>query len=227
MSTTSAVAGRRSEDDSALVDALRAGDESAFLQLAATHHAALRRVAMAHGAGAAAAEEVVHQTWHEVLKRLDSFDGSPSLRSWAARIASGCARARVLSDQGLEPFASLPKAAAEPGPPAVAADRFLPPEHDVYPGHWALEPTPWSALRNGSFPGDARRTMTAAVEELPAAQQLVITLRDVEGWSAREVCEAFDVSESDVRVLLHRARSGVRAALERHFDEEGQADGSR
>jgi RNA polymerase sigma-70 factor (ECF subfamily) len=206
-----------------LLAAVRAGDESAFLQLAATHHAALRRVAMAHGAGAASADEVVHQTWREVLRRLDSFDGQPSLRSWAARIASGCARARVLSDQGLEPFASLPKAASEPGRPAVAADRFLPRGHPEIPGHWALVPTPWSALRNGSFPGAARAVLTSAVEELPAAEQLVISLRDVEGWSAREVCDAFDVSETDERVLLHRARSCVRAALELHFGGEGQA----
>lgn len=225
MSTTDAETVRRDDsrrDDAALLDAVRAGDETAFLQMAAAHHSALRRVAMAHGSGAAAAEDVVHQTWGEVLRQLDGFDGRSSVRAWAARIAAGCARARVLSGQGLEPFESLPKAAAEPCAQAVEDHRFLPPDHPQYPWHWALEPTPWRIPQQRSFPDAAQQAMRDAVELLPPAQRLVLELRDVEGWSAQECCDAFDVCEADLRVLLHRARSCVRAALERHFDADGQ-----
>jgi RNA polymerase sigma-70 factor (ECF subfamily) len=217
MSTTSPYATRR--DDSELVAAVRAGDERAFLELAATHHSALRRVALAHGCGAAA-DAVVHQTWREVLSRLDRFDGRPTLRAWAGRIASGCARARDLSGQGLEPFASLPRAAAEPGEPALDDARFLPPDHPEFPWHWAEAPAAWELPAERALPAAARRVMAEAVEWLPPAQQLVVTLRDVEGWTTQEVSDAFDVSEGDVRVLLHRGRSSVRAALERWFDDD-------
>jgi RNA polymerase sigma-70 factor (ECF subfamily) len=59
----------------------------------------------------------------------------------------------------------------------------------------------------------------AAIEALPPAQRAVITLRDVEGWSSEEVRNTLEVSETNQRVLLHRARSKVRRALEEYVSE--------
>jgi RNA polymerase sigma-70 factor (ECF subfamily) len=102
--------------------------------------------------------------------------------------------------------------------PAVEADRFRD-ESDGFPGHWRAYPANWAAV-----PDDAllsRETLDVvmgAIDELPDAQRVVIAMRDVAGCSAEEVCGTLDVSDGNQRVLLHRARSHVRNALERHLD---------
>jgi RNA polymerase sigma-70 factor (ECF subfamily) len=114
------------------------------------------------------------------------------------------------------PFSSL---APENEEPAVDSDRFRGPE-ESYPGHWRAFPGNWG--RSAAVAVQDRETLRVvmgAIAELPATQQTVIRMRDVEGYSAEEVCTALDVSEGNQRVLLHRARSRVRAALERHFDD--------
>jgi RNA polymerase sigma-70 factor (ECF subfamily) len=63
--------------------------------------------------------------------------------------------------------------------------------------------------------------VAAAIEMLPPNQREVIRLRDVLGWTSGEVCNALDVSETNQRVLLHRARAKVRRALESYLAEEG------
>jgi len=204
-------------DDAALVDALRAGDEDAFVGLIRAHHSVLLRVAMTYVSSRAVAEEVVQETWLGVLKGLDRFEGRSSLKTWIFRIASNIARTRAVREGRCHPFSSVPAPDAERSESAVDPDRFFPADHPRLPGRWARAPVAWRSPEERLLSGETRDVIRDAVERLPAAQRLVITLRDIEGWSADETCRALELTDGNQRVLLHRARSKVRAALERHL----------
>ena len=200
--------------DAELIEALRAGDEDAFVELIHAHHAVLMRVVMTYVSSRAVAEEVVQETWLGVLKGLDRFEGRSSLKTWIFKIASNIARTRAVRESRCLPFSSLTDTDAEP---SVDPDRFFPPDHARFPGRWAREPAAWETPEDRLLSGETRGVILAAIEQLPRAQRLVVTLRDVEGWSADETCEALEVTGSNQRVLLHRGRSKLRAALERHL----------
>ena len=115
------------------------------------------------------------------------------------------------------PFSALERPEAVPEP-AVDPSRFLPGDHERWPGHWASKPQPWPEDR--LLAAETREVVERAIEGLPPAQRAVISLRDLEGWSAEEARNALGVSETNQRVLLHRARSKVRHALEDYLSEE-------
>jgi RNA polymerase sigma-70 factor, ECF subfamily len=114
------------------------------------------------------------------------------------------------------PFASLARAGEDE--PAVSPERFQR-EGDAWPGHWATPPRPWEDPERRLASLEARDHLRAAIAGLPTTQRAVLTLRDVEGLEAEEVCELLDVSAGNQRVLLHRARAKVRTELERYFEE--------
>jgi RNA polymerase sigma-70 factor (ECF subfamily) len=200
--------------DAELIKALKAGDETAFVDLVHAHHAVLLRVAMTYVSSRAVAEEVVQETWLGVLKGLARFEGRSSLKTWIFKIAANIARTRAVREGRCLPFSSLPGSDDEP---SVDPDRFFPPDHPRHPGHWARGPASWEIPEGRLLSGETRNVILAAIEQLPTAQRLVVTLRDVEGWSAEETCQALEVSDGNQRVLLHRARSKLRAALERYL----------
>lgn len=199
-----------------LLDALRAGDEDAFRELVREYQPSLVRVARIYVPTQAAAEEVAQETWLGVLNGLPRFEGRSSLRTWIFRILANIAKTRAVRDGRTLPFSSLQDPARVPEA-AVDADRFLDPEHPRWPGHWAVRPEPWP--EDALLAAEARERVLEAIEALPATQRAVISLRDIEGWSSEEVRNALDLSETNQRVLLHRARSKVRAALESYLDE--------
>ena len=198
------------------LDALRAGDEEAFAALVREYHASLVRVARMYVSTLAAAEEVAQETWLAVLNGLSRFEGRSSLKTWIFRILTNIAKTRAVRDGRTVPFSALQDPARVPEA-AVDADRFLDPEHPRWPGHWALKPEPWP--EEALVAGETRERLAEAIEALPATQRAVISLRDVEGWTSEEVRNALDLSETNQRVLLHRARSKVRAALESYLDQ--------
>ncbi len=207
--------GAPTPDEADLVARLRAGDERAFEALVRRLHATMLVVARTYVKTNAAAEEVVQDAWLGVLKGLDRFEGRSSLKTWIMRIVVNIARTRGVRDARSVPFSALESQNDEP---AVSPDRFRS-RDDGFPGHWNQYPRDWRSMPDEVLLG--RETIAAvmrAIEDLPAAQQTVIRLRDVEGWTADEVCDALDLSAGNERVLLHRARSRVRARLERHFD---------
>jgi RNA polymerase sigma-70 factor (ECF subfamily) len=197
-----------------LLEALRAGDEDAFAELVREYHPSLVRVARIYVPTQAAAEEVAAETWLAVLNGLDRFEGRSSLRTWIFRILTNIAKTRAVRDGRTLPFSALQDPARVPEA-AVDADRFLDPEHPRWPGHWAARPEPWP--EDVLIASETRDVIAEAIEALPASQRTVITLRDVQGWSSDEVRNALDLSETNQRVLLHRARSKVRAALESYL----------
>ena len=199
-----------------LVEALRSGDERAFEELLRMYQAALVRVAQIYVSSRAVAEEVVQETWLAVLNGIDRFEGRSSLKTWIFRILANRAKTRAAREGRTIPFSALRDARAVPEA-AVDADRFLDPEHPRWPGHWATRPTGWPEEQ--LLGQETQRVIDDAIERLPAAQRAVITLRDVRGWSAEEVCNALELTETNQRVLLHRARSKVRGALEEYLSE--------
>jgi RNA polymerase sigma-70 factor, ECF subfamily len=197
--------------EAALVAGLRAGDESAFRMLIEMYHAALVRVARMYVSTQAVAEEVAQETWLAVVEGIDRFEGRSSLKTWIFRILTNRAKTRGVREGRSLPFSSL-----ESDSPAVETDRFRG-AGENWPGHWAAPPIGFPEER--LLAGEAREVIERAIAALPPTQRTVISLRDVEGWSSEEVCNALTLSETNQRVLLHRARSAVRAALERYLEE--------
>ena len=198
-----------------LVAALRRGEEAAFTRLVDEYGPTLLRVARMYVPTPAVAEEVVQETWIGVLKGIDRFEGRSSLKTWIFRILANIAKTRGERERRSIPFSSAAGAAAEE--PAVDPDRFLP-AGDERARAWALGPIPWPGPEESLLSGETRRVILEAIEKLPPAQREVITLRDVEGWSSEEARNALEISETNQRVLLHRARSKVRGAIERYLN---------
>jgi RNA polymerase sigma-70 factor, ECF subfamily len=210
---------RQPRDEERLVAALRRGDEDAFRALVSEYGPFLMRLALMHVSSRAVAEEVVQDTWLAVLNGLDRFEGRSSLRTWIASILLNNARTRGKREGRIVPFAFFRRRDEEGKGPAVDPDRFQG-RRDERPGWWARPPAAWESPEEQLAADETRRVLLEAIKELPPRQREVITLRDVSGWSAEEVRNALALTETNQRVLLHRARSKVRAALEAHFEME-------
>ena len=200
-------------DDGPVVARLRAGDEATFVWLVDRHHRSLWRLARMYTT-AAVADEVVQETWIVVLHGLAQFQGRGSLRAWIVGILVNVARQRRDRELRQIPFSAFvdPAAGSEP---SVDPDQF----QDVggrFPGGWRSFPERWDEQPEAQFlSSEGVETATRAIDALPPAQREVVSLRDVEGWSSAEVSQALGISPGNQRVLLHRGRSRVRAALER------------
>lgn len=201
--------------EAALLEALRAVDENAFLALVNRYHASMVRVASSFVSSPSVAEEVAQEAWLGVLTGVARFEGRSSLKSWIFKILTNCAKTRAVRERRSVPFSSLVRA-DQPQECSVEPERFFDADHPEWPGRWALPPRPWAEQRLLSL--ETLELLRRAIELLPDAQRTVITLRDVEGWNANEVCETLAITETNQRVLLHRARSQVLRALEPHMN---------
>jgi RNA polymerase sigma-70 factor (ECF subfamily) len=199
-------------EDRRAVALLRAGDEQAFEALVARHYATMMAVARTYVKSRAVAEEVVQEAWLGVLQGLDRFEGRSSLKTWIIAIVVHKAKTRAQREGRSVPFADF-----ESDERAVEPDRFRG-RGDTYTGHWRSSPADWGAAPDViSQDRETLRVAMRAIAALPPAQLAVIRMRDIEGSTAEEVCSALEISAGNQRVLLHRARSRVRAALEGHL----------
>jgi RNA polymerase sigma-70 factor (ECF subfamily) len=188
------------------------GSERAFVALVDRYQANLTRVAGLWFDDPLEVEAIVQQTWVRMLQRLEPFDQQSSLKGWLCVTLIRLARARVDPSRD-EPVEPTP---AEAASPAVDPERFSP-QGNRWEGHWQTPPSDWPvAPDRNHFPRSLQRVIEAAIEALPRSQRIVVVLRDVERLSSHEVQTALGSSDEDQRVLLHHARSQVRAALERH-----------
>jgi RNA polymerase sigma-70 factor (ECF subfamily) len=196
------------------VQALRRGDEAAFLTLVTAYNPILLRLALVYSPTRAVAEETVQETWVAVLRGIDGFEGRAALRTWICRILVNIAHRRSAAETRSLPFSSIGD--DQDGSPAVAPDRFL--QSGPYVGHWASPLPDWAgAPEHKLLSAELKEIVADAIALLPEAQRAVVTLRDVEGWTSEEVCELLELEPGHQRVLLHRARSRVRTVLERYF----------
>jgi RNA polymerase sigma-70 factor (ECF subfamily) len=203
------------DEDAELLRALRVGDEQAFAALVAKYGPSLLRLALLYVSSRAVAEEVVAETWLAVFTGLERFEGRSTLKTWLFRILTNKAKTRGQREARTLPFSAF-AADGDEDEPAVDADRFLGPAQRLA-GHWSAPPR--AVPEERLLAGEARARIEAAIAALPPNQRAVITLRDVEGLSADEACSVLGLSETNQRVLLHRARAKVRAAFERYLQE--------
>jgi RNA polymerase sigma-70 factor (ECF subfamily) len=203
--------------DHSLVTALRSRDEAAFRALVAEHGPWMLRLARRRAPSEAVAEEIVQEAWLAVLNGLDRFEGRSSLRTWIFSIVSHIGSANLHKEIRSIPFSAF---ATETEGPSVPPERFHPPGAE-FAGGWQSPPSAWDETPELFVAtNEARRVIGEAIDRLPPAQREVINLRDVEGWTAPEVCNALGISETNQRVLLHRARSRVRLELESYLTSE-------
>jgi RNA polymerase sigma-70 factor (ECF subfamily) len=202
--------------EAALVAALRAGDETAFARIVDEYSGSMRRVALTFVRTREVADEVVQETWLGVIRGIDRFEGRSSVKTWIFRILTNVAKTRAEREARSVPFSSL-----EGDEPSVDPDRFFRPDEDGPTGGWSSPPQSWRALpEERLLSSETRRLIESAIDDLPPAQRVVITLRDVQGFTPEEVCNVLEISETNQRVLLHRARSKVRAAIEDYVHGE-------
>jgi RNA polymerase sigma-70 factor (ECF subfamily) len=203
-----------SHEDAQLVEGLRAGDEAAFAALMRMYGAGMLRVAQMFVSSRSVAEEVVQEAWLGVLKGIDRFEGRSSLKTWLFRIVANTAKTRGVREARSVPFSSF---GGEENDVTVAAERFLG-DGERFPGHWAVPPASWAGIPEARLlAAETMDVIRRELERLPPAQRAVLELRDIEGLSADEVCNALGLTETNGRVLLHRARAKVRAALEEYL----------
>lgn len=198
--------------------ALRARDERAFAWLVRRHHQALTRYARVYVRDAAAAEEAVQETWIGVIRGIDRFEGRSSLKTWIFQILANRARTKGQREARSIPFSALTAQELDDDEPAVAADRFLAADGLRGSGHWSVPPEAWNAPEDHLLRAETGEVIEAAIARLPPVQREVITLRDIAGLDGAEVCAVMGLTDGNQRVLLHRARSRVRRALELHLD---------
>jgi len=211
-----------SSSETAFLAALRSGDEDAFSALVDAHGAAMRRVALTFVRSSAVADEVVQEAWLGALRGLDRFEGRSTLRTWLLRIVANIARTHSVREARAVPFSSLELAheAGSEHEPALPTDRFQGPDGS-HPSCWVSFPKSWSTEPDSALlSAETRKLIADTIAGLADGQRIVITLRDVEGWDSAEVCSVLELSETNQRVLLHRARSKVRAALEGYLTTE-------
>jgi RNA polymerase sigma-70 factor (ECF subfamily) len=198
--------------DAARLAALRAGEERAFADLVDELSPRMLKLARVYLSGATLAEEAVQEAWVVVLETLDRFEGRSSLSTWILGIVMNVARARGRHESRSRPFSSV----STDDEPIIDPDRFLPPDHERWPGHWAIAPAPWPARAVET--AEAAQVIRDTIAALPQTQRAVITLRDMIGCTPEETCNTLGLTDTNHRVLLHRARTKVRAALEAAFD---------
>jgi RNA polymerase sigma-70 factor (ECF subfamily) len=209
-------------DEEMLVAALQRGDEAAFIDLVERYSSLMIRIAQTHVRSRAVAEEVVQETWVAVLSGVQRFEGRSSLKTWIFRILTNRAKTRGEREGREVPFSAL--AGEDDDEPAVDPGRFLPAEHPQWPGHWASAPVDWRTIPEDRLLGrETQSYLRAAIHCLPLRQQQVLVMRDVEGWTPDEVRAALGISEGNQRVLLHRGRSKLRAAMEPYLDDQALA----
>jgi RNA polymerase sigma-70 factor, ECF subfamily len=203
------------DPDARLLAALRRGDEAAFVTLVDRYHDTMVRLATGYVRDRAVAEEVAQEAWLGVLEGLSRFEGRASLKTWIFRIVINTAKTRGVRESRCLPFSAFIDDEAEIDEPTVDPSRFKPTNH-----HWATRPESWDDLDEQLSSQAALAHIETALAELPERQRLVITLRDIQEMSAEEVCLVLDISETNQRVLLHRARAKVRSSLARFVGKD-------
>lgn len=204
------------DDESSLISALAARDEQAFRHAIKTYQGSMTHLARSI-AGEKIADEVVQEAWVSAMGAIDKFEGRSSLKTWLLRIVANEAKTRLRKENrnvSLE---------------GMSAEDDLSQRFDDH-GHWLAGSTPGTWTEDSPddllSSGELRDCMELILEALPDMQSATLRLREHQGYSLREICNILEVSESNVRVLLHRARSRVFATVE-HFQATGECLGNQ
>ena len=208
-------------DEASLLASLRAGDEAAFASLVEQYHLSLVRLARLFVQDESLAGELAQETWLSVLQGLDRFEGRSSLKTWIFTILTNKAKTRSQREKRAVSLTDL----EDPlhAQPTVDPGRFNDPSSENWPNHWSPDSNPvyWAGIPEETLISqEIMRLIDRTIAGLPENQRVVITLRDVQELSSEEVCNTLGISETNQRVLLHRARARVRQALEDYLQPE-------
>jgi RNA polymerase sigma-70 factor (ECF subfamily) len=211
----------RIDDDSRVIDALMVGDEATFRSLVEYYQPRLVRLAQIYVHDRTLAEDVTQEAWLGMLTGLNRFAGHSSLKTWLFGILINCARASRRRESHTIPFSMFDDPEVDV-PPSVAPERFHPAGHR-WQGHWATPPEEWP--EEHLMKVETRRQVEQAVLRLPPNQRVVVTLRDLDGWTATEVCDVLGLTAVNQRVLLHRARTRLRQEIDAYIETVGDEIG--
>lgn len=200
-------------DEPGLIQALQAGDERVFAAVVDWYSGSLLRLAMSYVPSRAVAEEVVQETWMGVLEGINRFESRSSFKTWLFRILTNRAKTRGIRESRYESFGLSVSSPDAEGGPSLEDSLFV--AEGSGKGHWVDPPQAWEpdTPERALLSKECLSAIEKAIENLPATQRQVITLRDIEGVSSEEVCNILEISETNQRVLLHRARTKVRREL--------------
>ncbi|MDH5258390.1 MAG: sigma-70 family RNA polymerase sigma factor [Gammaproteobacteria bacterium] len=189
-----------------LINRLLNGDENAYRQVVTDYHSSMLYVARAI-IGTAIADEIVQEAWISVIKALPKFEGRSSLKTWILRIVSNNAKSRLRKES--KHFSA--------GDAADLETIGMPHDRFSDDGHWAIPPSRWNIESPEELltSDELQSCVRQAIDKLPAIQQTILSLRDMDGMSMEDICKILEISESNSRVLLHRARTRVFLAIEK------------
>jgi RNA polymerase sigma-70 factor (ECF subfamily) len=207
------------------VQRLSIGDDNAYALVLDAWSAGMLRLARSFVTTDDSAKEVLQDTWMAVITGLRSFEGRSSFRTWVYRILVNTAKRRGERESHVVPWSSWAPDRSEREGPTVDPIRFQDASED-YPGHWRAFPQQWPSPESAAVAAEVRTTVSRVIESLPARQRIVVTLRDVDGYSADEVCLILAISAANQRVLLHRGRAVVRTVLEAYFASAENVSGA-
>lgn len=200
-----------------MLELIGSGDEEAFMVLVERHNAEMTSVASLFAPAGDSAEAIVEEAWGLVLTELASAEHAGSLTTWILDVVRRVAEAwDTSSGKGTPQMVS----AEMSRDPAFPLERFH--RAGASAGHWRRPPRTWDGGSASAWKidGEAVAVASRAIESLPGAQRTVVQLRDVEGWSSVDVCACLEMDEATQRALLHRGRSRIRDALERHLETD-------
>ena len=198
---------RQLPSDDELIPRLLAHDEAAYAQVVSAYHGLMVYLARAI-VGEAIADEVAQESWLAVIKALPRFERRSSLKTWILRIVSNTAKTRLRHESRSVSLEGLLGDQGEADPARFTAT-----------GRWASSPTVWHADTPDDLLAsqELRGCVDIAIKALPPMQRAAVTLRDMQGLDMENICKILDVSESNGRVLLHRARSRIQAAIDEFY----------
>lgn len=199
-------------DDAQLLERLLAGEQQAFKELVSTYQSPMRAVAYAI-VGSRYADEVVQDAWLSVVRHLSKFEARSSLKTWLLTITANSAKGRYKQNRREVLLDDLPSPHG-----TVDDDRF-----SAADGHWLVAPFAWHQDTPEAMltQNELRECLEHTLLSLPQLQRSVLLLRERQGLELEEICNLLEISLSNVRVLLHRARLKVFATVE-HFEETGE-----
>lgn len=202
-------------DDNQIISGLQQRNESVFSHLVDLYHVSMVRIARIYVSDDAIAEEIAQETWLRVLEGIDQFERRSTLKTWIFSILNNLAKTRWRREGKSIPFSELDREEVDADEVSVPAERFFPADHPLWPNGWSAPPRPWNyPSEEYLISQELRLCIQEALECLPDSQRIVMELHDIQGWSSPEICNAFCISETNLRVLLHRARAKIRRAIE-------------
>lgn len=207
-----------------LLARLRAGDEATFATILDRWSDGMLWLARDFVSTNESAAEVVQDTWLAVIEGIDGFEGRSSFQTWVFRILVNVAKRRGVAEHRSLPFSSALPADDDSGP-TVDPSRFQGAD-EPYPHHWRALPVPWPSPEQELLHRELGARISAALDELPRRQRMVVGLRDVHGYTAAEVCSILEITPANQRVLLHRARAFLRARIDEYLSTDEPRTGT-